>query len=134
RFGLTHNRISILTCCSLGQRYIEALHRFHQATGIKYEMLLNTPDEILSDAGLSKSDGMSDNDRSTWRNRHQQLLEFVLVNPAAKRKLCARATGYSPWQVSRIMNSTEFRERLEQAYRLRMTESARLRASSSKPW
>ena len=61
-----------------------------------------------------------------WRARHQSVLEFVLANPLARREAVASATGYSPWQVSRIMNSPDFRCRLMQAFDLRMAEIARL--------
>ena len=39
----------------------------------------------------------------------------------------ALATGYSAWQVSRIVNSPSFRARLEQAFHCRLVEIARLR-------
>ena len=61
-----------------------------------------------------------------WRRRHQAVLEFVAANPLAKREAVALATGYSPWQVSRIVNSPDFRERLKKACHLRMAEIARL--------
>ena len=62
-----------------------------------------------------------------WRLRHQSVLEFLLTHPTVKREACALATGYSPWQVSRIVNSSAFRDRLEKAFRYRLIEIARLR-------
>ena len=70
---------------------------------------------------------MSVNSHPRWRPRYQAILEFVLQNPIANREACALATGYSPWQVSRIVNSLAFRERLKQAFDLRMVEIVRLR-------
>jgi hypothetical protein len=67
-----------------------------------------------------------------WRIRHQSVLEFLLRHPAAKREACALATGYSPWQVSRIVNSPSFRDRLEQAFRYRLMEVARLRVGGKR--
>jgi hypothetical protein len=64
-----------------------------------------------------------------WRNRHRSVLEFVLANPLANRDAVATATGYSPWQVSRIMNSPDFRERLEREDRYRLDLIARLRVN-----
>ena len=70
---------------------------------------------------------MSETAYDRWQQRHQAVLEFVLANPTAKREACARATDYSPWQVSRIVNSPGFRDRLEQAFHYRLLEMARLR-------
>jgi hypothetical protein len=66
-----------------------------------------------------------------WRRRHQAVLEFVAANPIAKREAVALATGYSLWQVSRIVNSPSFRSRLEQAFRYRLMEVARHRVGGS---
>ena len=82
----------------------------------------------IRDASPFGTDDMSENGHPRWQPRHQALLEFVLANPTAKREACARATGYSPWQVSRIINSPSFRGRLERAFHLRMVEFARLKA------
>lgn len=70
---------------------------------------------------------MSDQHHPRWRQRHQAVLEFILANPIARREVVALATGYSPWQISRIANSPNFRDRLEQAFHYRLMEIARLR-------
>lgn len=52
-----------------------------------------------------------------WRRRHEGVLLYLLKHPSARRGECAAATGYSKWQISRITNSAEFRDRLNDAYR-----------------
>jgi transcriptional regulator with XRE-family HTH domain len=44
------------------------------------------------------------------RRRHNAILVAVLENPALKQKEIAKATGYSPSQVSRILCSPQFQE------------------------
>ena len=66
-----------------------------------------------------------------WRRRHQAVLEFVAANPMAKRDAVALATGYSPWQVSRIIHSPDFRARLEREDRYRLDLIARLRVHTA---
>ena len=55
-----------------------------------------------------------------WRDRHHTVLKLLMEGPlmegpCPKQKDIAHATGYSPWQVSRIINSPDFRRRYEQA-------------------
>jgi hypothetical protein len=44
----------------------------------------------------------------TWQRRHYAVLAWLLEHPGAKLKDCARATGYSASQVSRIVCSPDF--------------------------
>ena len=46
RFGISRARLSILTCCSMGQRYLNALRELHRLEGRDFETLLNSPDAI----------------------------------------------------------------------------------------
>jgi hypothetical protein len=46
-----------------------------------------------------------------WQRRHEGVLLWLLEHPWAKLQDCARATGYSPSQISRIACSPEFRLR-----------------------
>ncbi len=46
-----------------------------------------------------------------WQRRHEGILLWLLQNPAGTLKQCARATGYSPSQVSRITCAPDFRAR-----------------------
>jgi len=46
-----------------------------------------------------------------WQRRHEGVLLWLLEHPWAKLQDCARATGYSPSQISRIVCSPEFRTR-----------------------
>ncbi len=43
-----------------------------------------------------------------WQRRHEAVLLWLLQRPWAKLHECARATGYSPSQVSRIVTSPDF--------------------------
>ena len=43
-----------------------------------------------------------------WQRRHEAVLLWLLQNLSKSMKLCARETGYSPSQVSRIFNSPDF--------------------------
>ena len=45
-----------------------------------------------------------------YQRRHRAILLAILENPALKQKDIAKATGYSPAQVSRILCSPEFQE------------------------
>jgi hypothetical protein len=51
RCGISHQRLSILTCCPLGQAYLKALRELHQLEGGDYEMLLQSPEAIASVVG-----------------------------------------------------------------------------------
>ena len=46
-----------------------------------------------------------------WRRRHEAVLMWCLQNPARKLQDCAAETGYSRGQVSRIVNSPDFKRR-----------------------
>jgi hypothetical protein len=61
-------------------------------------------------------------DRKThpsWQRRHETVLLFFLEYPASSIAACAAATGYSPWQVSRIACSPDFRRHYAEAVKLR---------------
>ena len=68
------------------------------------------------------------------RRRHNAILVSILQNPLQTNKEIAKATGYSPSQVSRIVCSPEFLELYgilfqEVAYGARANWLDRLRAS-----
>jgi hypothetical protein len=44
-----------------------------------------------------------------YQRRHDAILLRILENPSQTQKEIAKATGYSPSQVSRIMCSPDFR-------------------------
>ncbi len=46
-----------------------------------------------------------------WQRRHEAILRLMVDKPHLMRSEIANATGYSRWQVSRIMNAPDFRER-----------------------
>ena len=49
-----------------------------------------------------------------WQRRHEAILRLMMEKPHLMRSEIASATGYSRWQVSRIMNSPDFRARYKQ--------------------
>lgn len=49
-----------------------------------------------------------------WQRRHEAILRLIVDEPRLTLAKIAAATGYSPWQLSRIINSPDFRERHEQ--------------------
>lgn len=53
-----------------------------------------------------------------WQRRHDAVLRWLLQNPARTLNECAGATGYSPSQISRIVNSPDFRTRYRAANEL----------------
>ena len=55
-----------------------------------------------------------------YQRRHHAILLSVCRNPAIKQKEIAKATGYSPSQVSRILCSPDF----QQAYDMLIREAA----------
>ncbi|MDA5092472.1 hypothetical protein O2N63_00010 [Aliiroseovarius sp. KMU-50] len=59
-----------------------------------------------------------------WQHRHEAVLLWMLQNPAGKRYECARATGYSRWQISRIVNSPEFKRRYQEVLDWRLEQVA----------
>ena len=46
-----------------------------------------------------------------WQRRHEAVLRLMVEKPHLMRSEVASATGYSRWQVSRIMNAPDFRAR-----------------------
>jgi hypothetical protein len=50
-----------------------------------------------------------------WRPRHEEVLRWILENPRGRQIDCAMDTGYSIWQISRIVNSPAFRHELDRA-------------------
>jgi len=49
-----------------------------------------------------------------WQRRHEAILTLLVDKPHLMRSEVARATGYSRWQVSRIINAPDFRARYKQ--------------------
>ena len=43
-----------------------------------------------------------------WQRRHEAVLQWLLSHHTGKLYECARDTGYSPWHLSRIINSQHF--------------------------
>lgn len=50
-----------------------------------------------------------------WQHRHEAVLLWCLQNPRMKQNDCARETGYSRGQVSRIINSPDFQREYQAA-------------------
>ena len=46
-----------------------------------------------------------------WQRRHEAILRLMVDKPHLMRSEIASATGYSRWQMSRIINAPDFRER-----------------------
>ena len=57
---------------------------------------------------------MSRSKYPTWQRRYDGVLLWVIEHPCATQTECASATGYTTWQISRIMSSPEFRQRYGQ--------------------
>jgi len=51
RFGMRPQRLSIITCCPLGQTFLRALRALHEFEGTDYEMLLNSREAIAEVVG-----------------------------------------------------------------------------------
>ena len=49
-----------------------------------------------------------------WQRRHEAILRLVMEKPHLMRSQIASTTGYSRWQISRIINAPGFRERYKQ--------------------
>lgn len=60
-----------------------------------------------------------------WQRRHEGVLLWLLQRPWAKLKECARATGYSPSQISRIVNSPDYQRRYNAARKIIEAEISR---------
>ena len=61
----------------------------------------------------------------SWQRRHDAVLRLIVDEPRMTLARIAAATGYSPWQVSRIINSPDFQERHEQMRKIIQRELAR---------
>ena len=57
-----------------------------------------------------------------WQRRHEAVLTWLLQNPAKKLKDCARELGYTPSQISRIVNSPDFQRRYHTAVAIHRRE------------
>jgi hypothetical protein len=51
RFDMSPQRLSIISCCPLGQTFLKALRKLHEVEGTEYEMLLQSPEAIASVVG-----------------------------------------------------------------------------------
>ena len=51
----------------------------------------------------------------SWQRRHEAVLLYLLQRPAAKLDEVADATGYSRWQISRIIHGPDFLQRYRAA-------------------
>ena len=60
-----------------------------------------------------------------WQRRHEAVLQWLLQHPAQTLKECARATGYSPSQISRIVNSPDYQRRYRAARKIIEAEISR---------
>ena len=47
----------------------------------------------------------------SWQPRHEAVHQYTLEYPAARYREVAKATDYSVWYISRIVNTPEFRRR-----------------------
>jgi hypothetical protein len=52
----------------------------------------------------------------THQRRHDAILLEILGGPCRTQKEIAKATGYNPSQVSRILRSPDFQERYEAVF------------------
>ena len=60
-----------------------------------------------------------------WQRRHAAVLAWLLENPHRKLYECAAEMGYSPSQVSRIVNSPDFRRHYRAARKIIEVEISR---------
>ena len=58
-----------------------------------------------------------------WQRRHEAILRWLLEHPGGKLYTCAIATDYSASQVSRIVNSPDFRRRFTRALEAGLREA-----------
>ena len=49
-----------------------------------------------------------------WQRRHEAILRLIVEKPHLMQSEIASATGYSRWQISRIINAPDFRARYKQ--------------------
>ncbi len=60
-----------------------------------------------------------------WQRRHESVFRLLLRRPRTTLKECARATGYSPSQISRIVNSPDYQRRYDAARKIIDAEISR---------
>ncbi len=60
-----------------------------------------------------------------WQRRHEGVFRLLLQRPRATLKECARATGYSPSQISRIVNSPDYQRHYNAARKIIDAEISR---------
>ena len=60
-----------------------------------------------------------------WQRRHTAVLAWLLENPHRKLYECAAEMGYSPSQVSRIVNSPDFQRHYRAARKIIEAEISR---------
>ena len=58
-----------------------------------------------------------------WQRRHEAVLLWMVQHPGGKLYNCAEATGYSRWQVSRIVNSPDFQQRYKVVLDLQLKQT-----------
>ena len=58
---------------------------------------------------------MKNNQHPKWPRRHNDVLLWMLTHPGGTQYQCAKATGYSRWQISRSVNSPDFKAQFGQA-------------------
>lgn len=61
----------------------------------------------------------------SWQAGHLAVLQWLLGTVRPKLADGAKATGYSPWHVCRIVNSPEFRRRYEEITTEQLREAVR---------
>ena len=61
-----------------------------------------------------------------WQRRHECVLDWLLERPWATLEECAFATGYSPSQLSRIVNSPDYQRRYRAARKIIEEKISRL--------
>lgn len=64
-----------------------------------------------------------------WNLRHEGVLRWIFEHPAAKQKDCAKELKYSESQISRIVNSDEFRSKYRMMSDLHFLEIIKHRKS-----
>ena len=72
-----------------------------------------------------KTDELPKRPYPRWQRRHEGVLLWLLERPWATLKECARATGYSPSQLSRIVNSPDYQRRYRAARKIIEEEISR---------
>jgi len=60
-----------------------------------------------------------------WQRRHESVFRLLLRDPRTTLKECARATGYSPSQISRIVNSPDYQRHYRAARKIINEEISR---------